>query len=50
MTVKDDSMPKEQLFELRLYIAGQTPKSITALNNITAIVKSIWQENTQSKS
>jgi circadian clock protein KaiB len=24
----------EELWELRLYIAGQTPKSITALNNI----------------
>ena len=26
---------KEEKFELRLYIAGQTPKSITALKNIT---------------
>src|SRR5690242_10694795 len=26
---------KEQIFELRLYIAGQTPKSVTALQNIT---------------
>jgi len=28
-------MAKEQTWELRLYIAGQTPKSILALNNIT---------------
>ncbi len=28
-------MVKEMKYELRLYIAGQTPKSVTALNNIT---------------
>lgn len=28
-------MSKEHQFELRLYIAGQTPRSITALKNIT---------------
>jgi len=28
-------MAKDQTWELRLYIAGQTPKSILALNNIT---------------
>jgi circadian clock protein KaiB len=28
-------MAKHEKFELRLYIAGQTPRSITALNNIT---------------
>lgn len=28
-------MPKEKKWELRLYIAGQTPKSILALKNIT---------------
>ena len=28
-------MPKEQKYELRLYVAGQTPKSILALKNIT---------------
>jgi circadian clock protein KaiB len=28
-------MAKDQTLELRLYIAGQTPKSILALNNIT---------------
>ena len=27
-------MPKEKKWELRLYIAGQTPKSILALKNI----------------
>src|SRR5690348_15863103 len=26
---------KGQIFELRLYVAGQTPKSVTALQNIT---------------
>jgi circadian clock protein KaiB len=30
---------KEQIFELRLYIAGQTPKSVTALKNITKYCK-----------
>jgi len=28
-------MVKEMKYELRLYIAGQTPKSVNALNNIT---------------
>ena len=28
-------MAKDQTWELRLYIAGQTPKSILALSNIT---------------
>ena len=30
---------KEEKYELRLYIAGQTPKSITALKNITKYCK-----------
>src|SRR5678810_889647 len=30
---------KEEKYELRLYIAGQTPKSITALQNITKYCK-----------
>lgn len=30
---------KEEKFELRLYIAGQTPKSVTALRNITRYCK-----------
>lgn len=32
-------MVKEQKWELRLYVAGQTPKSILALNNITKYCK-----------
>jgi circadian clock protein KaiB len=32
-------MAKEQKWELRLYIAGQTPKSILALQNITRYCK-----------
>jgi circadian clock protein KaiB len=28
-------MAKEQKYELRLYVAGQTPKSVLALKNIT---------------
>ena len=32
-------MAKEEKFELRLYIAGQTPKSILALQNITKYCK-----------
>src|SRR4029078_3641275 len=32
-------MPKKERWELRLYIAGQTPKSILALKNITKYCK-----------
>ncbi len=32
-------MAKEQKWELRLYIAGQTPKSVLALQNITKYCK-----------
>src|ERR1700756_295185 len=32
-------MPKEQRWELRLYVAGQTPKSVLALKNITKYCK-----------
>ena len=30
---------KSQFFELRLYVAGQTPNSLTALNNLKKICK-----------
>lgn len=29
--------PSSSVFELRLYVAGQTPKSLTALNNLKRI-------------
>src|SRR5436305_14892759 len=32
-------MVKEQKWELRLYVAGQTPKSVLALKNITRYCK-----------
>jgi circadian clock protein KaiB len=32
-------MAKEEKFELRLYVAGQTPKSILAIKNITKYCK-----------
>ncbi len=32
-------MAKEQKWELRLYVAGQTPKSVLALQNITKYCK-----------
>src|SRR3954466_7209759 len=32
-------MPNEERWELRLYIAGQTPKSVLALKNITKYCK-----------
>lgn len=32
-------MVKEPKYQLRLYIAGQTPKSVTALKNITKYCK-----------
>ena len=38
-------MGKEEIIELRLYIAGQTPKSVTALKNITRYCK----ENLEGK-
>jgi len=37
-------MEKEQKFELRLYVAGQTPKSIIALENITKYCKQYLDE------
>ena len=36
---------KEQLWELRLYIAGQTPKSVAALSNL----KKYCEEHLQGK-
>ena len=38
-------MAKQEKIELRLYIAGQTPKSVTALKNITRYCK----ENLEGK-
>ena len=35
----------DQTWELRLYIAGKTPKSVTALNNL----KKYWEEHLQAK-
>ena len=32
-------MAKEEIIQLRLYVAGQTPKSILALKNISAYCK-----------
>lgn len=29
-----ESLPTAEVWELRLYVAGQTPKSITAFNNL----------------
>ena len=37
--VKARARNKAQFFELRLYVAGQTPKSLTALNNLKKICK-----------
>jgi circadian clock protein KaiB len=31
------SAPREKLWELRLYVAGQTPKSLTAFSNLKLI-------------
>lgn len=38
-------MTKEERWELRLYIAGQTPKSILALSNITRYCKEHLADN-----
>jgi circadian clock protein KaiB len=35
---------KSEFFELRLYIAGQTPNSLTALNNLKKICKEHMDE------
>lgn len=37
--VKARARNNAQFFELRLYVAGQTPKSLTALNNLKRICK-----------
>jgi len=31
---RENNMPKKETWELRLYVAGKTPKSVTALNNL----------------
>ncbi|HEY3421147.1 MAG TPA: circadian clock KaiB family protein [Methanomassiliicoccales archaeon] len=36
---------KEEIYELRLYVAGQTPKSVAAISNL----KSICEENLRSR-
>ncbi|MDC6352143.1 circadian clock KaiB family protein [Zeaxanthinibacter sp. PT1] len=38
-------MKKEKKWELRLYIAGQTPKSVIALENITKYCKKHLTDN-----
>jgi circadian clock protein KaiB len=35
---------KKQFFELRLYVAGQTPNSLSALNNLKKICKEHMDE------
>ena len=35
---------EKQFFELRLYVAGQTPNSLTALNNLKKICKEHMDE------
>lgn len=39
MPAKSGSVAKKQTWELRLYVAGQTPKSVNALRNITKYCK-----------
>jgi circadian clock protein KaiB len=39
MKTKEVTMAKKVTWQLRLYIAGQTPKSILALRNITKYAK-----------
>lgn len=38
-TINPQAMTTDQRWELRLYVAGQTPKSILALQNITKYCK-----------
>ena len=37
--VRTRRLKKSEFFELRLYVAGQTPKSLAALNNLKKICK-----------
>ena len=39
----------ENFWDLRLYVAGQTPKSMTAFANLSASARSISPGNTGSK-
>ncbi len=43
--VKPTKKPKERIWELRLYIAGQTPNSIAAIGNL----KRICEERLQTR-
>ncbi len=45
---KTDS-PEDEVYILRLYVAGQTAKSLTAFANLKKMT-STWQENTRSRS
>jgi circadian clock protein KaiB len=36
-TIRSSEPPKEGQYNLRLYVAGQTPKSVTALANLKSI-------------
>ena len=40
-----NAKPKKEIWELRLYVAGHTPRSITAFNNL----KKICEENMPGK-
>lgn len=37
LTISDDSQLGVEYWELRLYVAGRTPKSVTAFNNLMRI-------------
>ena len=43
--IRKTTIPPGELWELRLYVAGHTPKSITAFNNL----KKICEENMPGK-
>ena len=42
--VRTRRLKKSEFFELRLYVAGQTPKSLAALNNLKKICKEHMDE------
>ena len=44
-----NSKKNTELVELRLYLAGQTLRSIAALANLKKLCKGIWQASTASK-
>ena len=46
---KSRTQRSPKTYELRLYVAGQTPKSLAAFANLKRSARNIWQGSTTSK-